>query len=104
MDQSRAKKTRAKKTVRDTWLVFQRGLLLLTRHRVQIAFSLAYPVTYLLIWAPLLRRALVVHGITTYAEAYRVYVPGLLGLTAALGGFMTGFTLLAEIGAGIIER
>jgi ABC-2 type transport system permease protein len=104
MDQSRAKKTRAKKTVRDTWLVFQRELLLLTRQRVQIAFSLAYPVTYLLIWAPLLRRALVVHGITTYAEAYRVYVPGLLGLTAALGGFMTGFTLLAEIGAGIIER
>lgn len=92
---------RAVKTARDTWLVFQREMLLLARAPVQIAFSLAYPVTYLLIFAPLLKRAL---EVTTYAEAYRVYVPGLLALTAALGGLMTGFTLLAEIGAGIIER
>jgi ABC-2 type transport system permease protein len=91
-------------TGRDTWLVFQREMLLFVRTPVQIAFSLAYPVTYLVIFAPMLKRALVTQGVTTYAEAYRVYVPGLLALTATLGGLLTGFALLAEIHAGIIER
>jgi ABC-2 type transport system permease protein len=95
---------RLAKTSRDTWLVFQREMLLYLRTPVQIAFSLAYPVTYLLIFAPMLKRALAVDGVTSYAEAYRIYVPGLLALTASLGGLMTGFNLLAEFGAGIIER
>jgi ABC-2 type transport system permease protein len=92
------------KSARDTWLVFQRQMLLYLRQPVQIAFSFAYPVTYLLIFAPMLRRALATQGVTTFAGAYRVYVPGLLALTAALGGFLTGFTLLAEFQAGVIER
>jgi ABC-2 type transport system permease protein len=89
------------KTLRGTWLVFQREMLIFVRTPVQIAFSLAYPVTYLIIFAPLLKRAL---DVSTYSEAYRVYVPGLLALTAVLGGLTTGFYLLAEMQAGIIER
>jgi len=96
--------SRLAKISRDTWLVFQREMLLFVRAPVQIAFSLAYPVTYLVIFAPMLKRALIAQGVTSYAEAYRVYVPGLLALTAALGGLMTGFNLLAEMSAGIIER
>jgi ABC-2 type transport system permease protein len=92
------------KSARDTWLVFQREMLLYLRQPVQIIFSLTYPVTYLLIYAPMLRQALTAQGVTSYAGAYRIYVPGLLALTAALGGLATGFTLLGEFQAGIIER
>src|SRR6185437_9036201 len=70
----------------------------------RIALSLAYPTTYMLLYAPMLRRAFTVEGITTYSQAYRVYVPGLLAYTALLGGISTGFGLLTELRGGIIER
>jgi ABC-2 type transport system permease protein len=92
------------KAARDTWLTFQRQMLLYARTPARIAFSLAYPVTYMLLFAPLLRRAFSSAGIVTYSQAYRVYVPGLLAMTAMLGGIITGYGLLAELRAGIIER
>src|SRR5215469_9695281 len=92
------------KAARDTWLVFQRQMLLLFRLPVRIVFTLVYPVTYLLIFAPMLKGALSAQGVTSYTEAYRVYVPGLLAYTATVGGLATGFILLADIRSGVIER
>ncbi|HEY7143940.1 MAG TPA: ABC transporter permease [Streptosporangiaceae bacterium] len=92
------------KLARDTWLIFQRHLLLLKRSPVQIAFSLAMPVTYLVIFAPMLKIALGAAGATSYAQVYRLYVPSLLTIIAVMGGVFTGFGLLAEIRSGIIER
>lgn len=89
------------KLARDTWLIFQRQMLLVGRSPMQIAFSIAQPITYLLLFAPMLKLAL---DVTSYTQAYRIYVPGLLTLTAVLGGLFTGFGLLAEIRSGIIER
>lgn len=92
------------KVIRDTWLVFERQMLLLFRLPVRIVFTLVYPVTYLLIYAPMLKGALSSQGVTNYTEAYRVYVPGLLAFTATLGGLSTGFILLADIRCGVLER
>jgi ABC-2 type transport system permease protein len=92
------------KLIRDTWLVFQRQMLLLFRLPVRLVLTFVYPVTYLLIFAPMLKRALSAQGVTSYPDAYRVYVPGLLAYTATLGGLATGFILLAEIRSGVIER
>ncbi|HXC84104.1 MAG TPA: ABC transporter permease [Trebonia sp.] len=92
------------KAARDTWLTFQREMLIYARTPMRIALSLAYPITYMLLYAPLLRRAFSADGIVTYTQAYRVYVPGLLTYTALLGGIVGGYTLLAEMRAGIIER
>jgi len=92
------------KLARDTWLVFQRQMLLLLRSRTWVIFALAQPVAYLLIFAPMLKEALSAEGVTSYAQAYRIYVPGLLTLTGVLGGLFTGFNLLADIRSGIIER
>ena len=92
------------KAARDTWLTFQREMLIYARTPMRIALSLAYPITYMLLYAPLLRRAFSADGIVTYQDAYRVYVPGLLTYTALLGGIVGGYTLLAEMRAGIIER
>jgi ABC-2 type transport system permease protein len=93
------------KLARDTWLVFQRQMLIVIRTPVWIAVGLAQPVVYLTLFAPMLRKALIAAGgPVTYAHAYLVYVPGLLVAIACFGGLFAGFGLLAELRAGIIER
>ncbi|BCJ54028.1 transport permease protein [Actinoplanes sp. NBRC 14428] len=89
------------KLLRDTWLIFQRQALLLLRNPVWILVGVFQPVMYLLLFAPLLKPAL---GVRTNAEAYEIFVPGLLVLLAIFGGLFQGFGLIAELRAGVIER
>ncbi len=87
--------------VRDTWLIFARQMQLLLRNPVWVLVGVFQPVMYLLLFAPLLRPAL---QVSTDAEAYRIFVPGLLVLLAIFGGLFQGFGLIAELRAGVIER
>jgi ABC-2 type transport system permease protein len=89
------------KLVRDTWLIFQRQLQLLLRNPVWVFVGVFQPVMYLLLFAPLLKPAL---NAPTQAEAYKIFVPGLLVLLAIFGGLFQGFGLIAELRAGVIER
>jgi ABC-2 type transport system permease protein len=88
------------KLLRDTWLIFQRQILLLLRNPVWVIVGIVQPVFYLLLFAPLLRPAL---GVSSDAEAYRVFVPGLLVMLAFFSAF-AGFGIIAELRAGVIER
>ena len=92
------------KTLRDTWLIYQRQMMLMFRTPVWLAIGLIQPIVYLLLFAPLLKVALAPMGATTYSQAYRIYVPGLLAALAIFGGLFTGFNLLGELRAGVIER
>ncbi|MFI6227890.1 ABC transporter permease [Micromonospora echinospora] len=89
------------KLARDTWLIFQRQLVLLLRNPVWVFVGVFQPVMYLLLFAPLLKPAL---NAPTQADAYKIFVPGLLVLLAIFGGLFQGFGLLAELRAGVIER
>ncbi|MEV1332764.1 ABC transporter permease [Micromonospora costi] len=89
------------KLVRDTWLIFQRQFQLLIRNPVWVFVGVFQPVMYLLLFAPLLKPAL---NAPTQAEAYKIFVPGLLVLLAIFGGLFQGFGLIAELRAGVIER
>jgi ABC-2 type transport system permease protein len=89
------------KLLRDTYLIFERQSQLLLRNPVWIFVGVFQPVMYLLLFAPLLKPAL---GVRTNAEAYEVFVPGLLVLLAIFGGLFQGFGLIAELRAGVIER
>jgi ABC-2 type transport system permease protein len=89
------------KLARDIWLIFQRQVLLLVRQPVWVFVGIFQPVMYLLLFAPLLKQAL---QAPTDADAYRIFVPGLLVLLALFGGLFQGFGLIAELRAGIIER
>jgi ABC-2 type transport system permease protein len=89
------------KLIRDTLLIFERQMLLLLRNPVWIFVGVFQPVMYLLLFAPLLKPAL---QVTSNAEAYEIFVPGLLVLLAIFGGLFQGFGLIAELRAGIIER
>lgn len=88
------------KLLRDTWLIFQRQILLLLRNPVWVIVGIVQPVFYLLLFAPLLKPAL---GVSSDAEAYRVFVPGLLVMLAFFSAF-AGFGIIAELRAGVIER
>lgn len=92
------------KFFRDTWLIFQRHFLLTGRSPLWIVIGLGQPVTYVILFAPMLKLALSSQGVSTYAQAYQVYVPGLLTVMAILGGSYSGFGLLRELRSGIIER
>ena len=89
------------KLLRDTSLIFNRQMQLLLRNPVWIFVGVFQPVMYLLLFAPLLKPAL---GVRTNAEAYEIFVPGLLVLLAIFGGLFQGFGLIAELRAGVIER
>ena len=89
------------KLLRDTYLIFERQAQLLLRNPVWIFVGVFQPVMYLLLFAPLLKPAL---GVQTNAQAYEIFVPGLLVLLAIFGGLFQGFGLIAELRAGVIER
>ncbi|MFG2037421.1 ABC transporter permease [Dactylosporangium sp. NPDC048998] len=89
------------KFLRDTWLVFQRQMQLMLRNPVWLIVGIIQPLFYLLLFAPLLKPAL---GVSSNADAYKLFVPGLLVLLAMFGSLFTGFGLIAELRAGVIER
>ncbi|MGI5243463.1 ABC transporter permease [Dactylosporangium sp. CA-139066] len=92
------------KVLRDTWLIFQRHMLLMIRSPLWVFLGIAQPVVYLILFAPLLKPALQSLGATSMIDAYRVYVPGMLVALAIGGGLYVGFGLLGDLANGVIER
>ena len=92
------------KLARETWLVFQRQMLIVRRTPIRLVIGIVQPIAYLLLFAPLLKPALASVGARTTADAYRIYVPGLLVILVLLSALFSGFGLLGELRAGVIER
>ena len=92
------------KLARDTWIIFQRQMVIMLRTPIWLFFAIAQPVTYLFLFTPFLEKALVPMGAKSLADAYNIYVPGLLVIMCLYGGLFAGFGLLAELRAGIVER
>jgi ABC-2 type transport system permease protein len=93
------------KLLRDTWLIYQRQVLLLWRNPVWVFVGIFQPVAYLLLFGPLLQPALSgTLGVDSAADAYQIFVPGLLVMLAIFGGLFQGFGLIAALRAGVIER
>jgi ABC-2 type transport system permease protein len=92
------------KILRDTWLIYQQEAVLMLRNVTMILFSLAQPITYLVLFAPFLKIAMAGRGANSYADAYRIYVPGLFVAMGLFGGLFAGYGLLQALREGIIER
>jgi ABC-2 type transport system permease protein len=90
------------RTLRDTWLIFHRSLVLTIRQPVWIIFGIMYPVLYLVLFGPLLNGA--VSQAAPGVNAYNWFVPGLLIQVALFGTAFGGFGLIAELRYGVIER
>ena len=90
------------KTLRDTWLIFRRSLILTLRQPTWLIFGIMYPVLYLVLFGPLLDGAMSQSG--AGVSAYNWFVPGLLVQVALFGSAFVGFGLIAELRYGVVER
>jgi ABC-2 type transport system permease protein len=90
------------RTLRDTWLIFHRSIVLTIRQPVWIIFGIMYPVLYLVLFGPLLNGAIGQAG--GGVSAYNWFVPGLLVQIALFGTAFGGFGLIAELRYGVVER
>jgi ABC-2 type transport system permease protein len=91
------------KLARDTGLVFDRYFDLFIHNPVWVALGVLQPLLYLILFAPLLKSIASVQGFPP-GGAYNVFVPGLLVQLGMFGAAGVGFSLIAELRAGVIER
>jgi ABC-2 type transport system permease protein len=89
-------------TIRDTWLIFRRSVILTLRQPTWIIFGIMYPILYLVLFGPLLDASVKAAGAGT--NAYNWFVPGLLIQVALFGSAFVGFGLIAELRYGVVER
>jgi ABC-2 type transport system permease protein len=89
------------KLARDTWLTFQYETVLLIRNPASIAITLIQPLTYLVLFTPFLKGVM---GVSSYGDAYQVYVPSLFAAMGIYSGLYAGFALLAAMHQGVISR
>jgi ABC-2 type transport system permease protein len=90
------------KLIRDTSLIFVRSLMLTLRNPVWVFIGLMQPILYLALFAPLLDPITSAPGFPP-GGAFNVFVPGLLVQLAMFSTF-SGFGLIAELRAGVVER
>ncbi len=91
------------KLLRDIWLVFQRYFGLFIGNPVWVMVGILQPVLYLLLFAPMLKPIATMPGFPR-GGAYNVFVPGLIIQLGLFGASGVGFSLIAELRGGIIER
>jgi len=91
------------KIARDTWLVFERYVGLTLRNPAWVAIGVVQPLLYLILFAPLLTAIAQAPGFPP-GGAYNVFVPGLLIQLGLFGAAFVGFTLIAELRFGLVER
>ncbi|MFI1913936.1 ABC transporter permease [Nocardia sp. NPDC020380] len=87
------------RTVQDVYIIFRNELAMTMRIKFALIIGLIQPFVYLLLFGPLLTRAL-----PNGHDAWRFYIPGLL---VQLGLFATGyagFNLIPDMRSGFIER
>jgi ABC-2 type transport system permease protein len=91
------------KLLRDIWLVFGRYFGLFIRNPVWVVIGVVQPLLYLILFAPLLKPLAHTPGFPA-GGAYNVFVPGLLVQLGMFGAAGVGFSLIAELRMGVIER
>jgi ABC-2 type transport system permease protein len=85
---------------RETFIVFRRQLRIALRNPAWVIIGLVQPLLYLALFGPLLEPLAGTFGAD---NAYALFVPGLLVQLGLFGALFTGFGLVAEWRAGVIE-
>ncbi|OLC27251.1 MAG: hypothetical protein AUJ02_03575 [Chloroflexi bacterium 13_1_40CM_3_65_12] len=91
------------KLLRDTWLVFGRYFWIFIHNPAWVVIGVVQPLLYLLLFAPLLKKIQSAPGFPR-GGAYNVFVPGLLVQLGLFGAAGVGFSLIAELRMGVVER
>ena len=85
---------------RDSYTVFARAMRMSLRNPAWLFISLMQPILYIVLFGPLLEP---LAGQLGSANAYQVFVPGILVQLGIFGALFVGFGLIAEYRAGVIE-
>lgn len=93
----------AARTLAETRLIFLRAMRLSLRNPVWVIIGLIQPLLYLALFGPLLERVASAPGFPP-GDAWQVFVPGLLVQLGIFGAAFVGFSLIAELRAGVVER
>lgn len=89
-----------KRVLRDTRLIFLASVKETLRNPIWVIVGLMQPIMYLLLYAPLLKNVPGLGG----DDAYNVFVPGLLIITALFSSLFVGFGLIEKLRSGVLER
>lgn len=89
--------------VRDTLLIFRRQMLLSVRNPAWVIIGVIQPVLYLALFGPLLTRLPGMPGFPP-GNAWQIFVPGLLVQLGLFGAAFVGFSIIAELRWGVVER
>jgi ABC-2 type transport system permease protein len=89
-------------TLRETWLIYRRSLILTLRQPVWLLMGIFQPILYLVLFGPLLEGAVTQAG--AGVNAFDWFVPGMLVMIAIFGAAFVGFGLIAELRNGVVER
>lgn len=92
------------RTVRDTLLVFRRQMTLSLRNPTWVIIGLVQPVLYFALFGPLLRSVVHSPGFPRAVTWQQFFVPGLLVQLGLFGAAFVGFTIIAEVRSGVVER
>lgn len=90
------------KVLSDTWLLFKSYLQSTLRQPVWIIVSLFTPICYLLLFGPLLEKMLPANA--PGVNALTVFTPGVLVMLGMFGSLFVGFSIIADLRAGVVER
>ncbi|MEV4313257.1 ABC transporter permease [Actinocrispum sp. NPDC049592] len=82
----------------DIRLIFRHQLAMSLRSPLWMVVGLLQPLVYLAFFGPLLA------GLPLGANSWQVYIPGLLVQLALFGAAFVGFTVIADVRSGVIER
>lgn len=89
--------------VRETRMIFRRYLTLTLRDPGWVLAGLSQPIVFLVLYGPLMTR-LISGPEVSEAQAWQVYVPGILVQLGLLGAAFVGFTIIAEWRSGVLDR
>ncbi|NWJ44292.1 MAG: ABC transporter permease [Chloroflexi bacterium] len=90
------------KLISDTWLLFKNYLINTLRQPVWIIVALFTPICYLLLFGPLLEKMLI--GGAPGTNALTIFTPGMLVMLGMFGSMFVGFSIIADLRAGVVER
>ncbi len=91
------------KFLRETWILFADNMRITLRNPVRVFFGLLQPILYLLLFAPLLDPLTGRLGIPG-SSGLAAFTPGVIVMIGLFGATFVGFSLIAQIRGGVVER
>lgn len=90
--------------LRDIWLVFRRHMAISLRNPAWVLIGIMQPVLYLVLFGPLMEKIVSSTPGFPPGDAWQILTPGLLVQLGLFGSMFAGFSLLADLRAGVLER